>query len=88
MQKLVAIFLVSSWAAVAGAAEAKHPNILLLYADDLGFGDVSCYGATRISTPNIEFLSRGRLVIQQEYLSPERAAIAILLRGLTSPAQG
>jgi arylsulfatase A-like enzyme len=34
------------------------PNILLIYADDLGYGDVSCYGATRVQTPNIDRLAR------------------------------
>ena len=32
----------------------NRPNIIIMYADDLGFGDVSCYGASRISTPNID----------------------------------
>ena len=39
---------------------SRKPNIVLIYADDLGYGDVSCYGATRVHTPNIDRIaSRG-----------------------------
>lgn len=47
-------------------AKPKHdgsaPNIVLIYADDLGYGDLSCYGATKLKTPNIDRLAKeGRL---------------------------
>ena len=38
--------------------QQRKPNILLIYADDLGYGDLSCYGASRIKTPNIDRIAR------------------------------
>lgn len=35
----------------------QKPNVLVLYTDDLGYGDLSCYGAKAISTPNIDWLA-------------------------------
>ncbi len=38
-------------------AEAPRPNVVFIYADDLGIGDLSCYGATKVATPNIDRLA-------------------------------
>ncbi|MES2374006.1 MAG: sulfatase-like hydrolase/transferase [Bacteroidota bacterium] len=35
----------------------QTPNVIYIYADDLGYGDLSCYGATKIKTPNIDRLA-------------------------------
>lgn len=41
------------------AANLKKPNIVIIYMDDLGYGDLSSYGATAISTPNMDRLANG-----------------------------
>jgi arylsulfatase A-like enzyme len=44
--------------ALAGANFAQNrPNIVFIYADDIGYGDVSSYGATALKTPNIDRLA-------------------------------
>jgi len=40
------------------AAQPRLPNIVLIYADDLGYGDVSANGARRVRTPNIDRIAR------------------------------
>lgn len=54
--------LCSSWYPPVAPPKGKLPNIVLIYADDLGFGDVSSYGAHAFQTPAIDRLARGGLV--------------------------
>ncbi len=56
------------------------PNVILIYADDLGYGDVSAYGATEISTPHMDQLARGGVRFTNGYstsatCSPSRYAL-------------
>jgi arylsulfatase A-like enzyme/polygalacturonase len=53
---LVPLFTLSL--AAAPAENTRPPNIVIILADDLGYGDVSCYGATKIATPNMDRLAK------------------------------
>lgn len=57
-RSLATLFATALLASTALAATGRPPNIVIIYADDLGYGDLSCYGATKISTPNVERLAR------------------------------
>jgi len=43
---------------VFGSSSAKRPNIIFIMADDLGYGDLGCYGQTEITTPHIDRLAQ------------------------------
>ena len=46
-----------------------RPNIIFIYADDLGYGDVGAYGATELRTPNMDKLANGGLRFTSGYAS-------------------
>jgi arylsulfatase A-like enzyme len=49
--------------------EKTNPNIVLILADDLGYGDLSCYGATKIKTPVIDSLAAEGMRFTNAYVS-------------------
>ncbi len=51
------------------ASSTEAPNIVIIYLDDLGYGDVSAYDATEIHTPNIDALAAGGVRFTQGYAS-------------------
>ncbi len=52
----------ASTASLLGAKPSStRPNIVFIYADDLGYGDLSCYGATSVNTPNVDALAAAGL---------------------------
>jgi len=57
MKRLAILALAAQFVSSIGNA-ADRPNVIIVYADDFGYGDVGCYGATRVQTPNIDRLAR------------------------------
>ena len=56
MNKIPACLLTMvAWAAFAAAAP---PNIVFILSDDVGYGDLGCFGATKVKTPNLDRLAR------------------------------
>lgn len=39
-------------------SKPTRPNVLIIYADDLGYGDLQCYGAKNVETPNVNRLAK------------------------------
>lgn len=65
---------------LAADVKAERPNIVIILADDLGFGDVGVNGATAIKTPHIDKLAKQGIVFDQAYASanvctPSRAGL-------------
>ncbi len=54
---------------VESAEAAERPNVIVIMADDLGYGDVSCYGATSLKTPHIDTLAAEGLRFTSGYCS-------------------
>ena len=54
-------------ASVKGKATPERPNIIFILADDLGIGDLSCFGSKHVKTPNIDRLSATGTTFTQCY---------------------
>ena len=68
---------------------AEPPNIIYILADDLGYGDLSCYGQTKLATPHIDRLAASGVLFEQAYgpaplCSPSRTSIMTGLRPSTT----
>src|SRR5262245_30292167 len=60
--------LVGVWSLELGAFEATpRPNIVFILADDLGYGEIGCYGQQIIQTPRIDQMAKGGLRFTQFY---------------------
>ncbi|MGY0037435.1 sulfatase-like hydrolase/transferase [Pedobacter sp. NJ-S-72] len=61
MKRTCLSILITVLSCLSVFAQQKHPNVIVIYADDLGYGDVSCYGAKSIKTPHIDRLAKNGL---------------------------
>ena len=64
----------------AVSAEERPPNFVIIFADDLGYADVGCFGATQISTPNLDRMAAEGMRFTDFYsaapvCTPSRAAL-------------
>lgn len=76
---LLAVLSVLPIIATSMATAADRPNIVIILADDLGYGDLSCYGADDIATPNIDRMVAEGAKFNSFYVSavcsPTRASL-------------
>lgn len=84
-----AIFL-GLMATSVGGQTPKLPNVVLILADDMGYGDLNCYGSTGYTTPNLDKLAAGGIRFTNFYVSQAvcSASRAALLTGCYSNRVG
>ena len=82
INKVLVAFLIATplWPFPQGVSAERHPNIIFIYVDDMGYGDLSCYGAKAIKTPNIDRMAAEGLRLTSFYsvspiCTPSRAAL-------------
>jgi arylsulfatase A len=77
---VIALFLAAALAATAATPQARLPNFVVILADDLGYGDLGCYGSTAIRTPNLDRMAAEGARLTSFYTtapicSPTRASL-------------
>lgn len=86
--KKIFLFFISIIFSTIIFAQSKHvtkPNIIYILADDLGYGDVGCYGQQKIETPNIDALAKeGRRFTQHYAFAVCAPSRYLLMTGINS----
>tara|TARA_R110002049_G_scaffold4601_5_gene32212 strand:+ start:297951 stop:299333 length:1383 start_codon:yes stop_codon:yes gene_type:complete len=77
---LLSMAVLSTISMMSGARANDHPNILFIFADDWGWGDLSCHGHPYVKTPNIDRLAKegtdfSRFTVASGVCSPSRTAV-------------
>jgi arylsulfatase A-like enzyme len=77
MKSVVVLFVLLG---LSSRAEARKPNVVMLFADDLGYGELGSYGGKEIPTPNLDALAKSGTLFTDGYVSaavcsPSRAGL-------------
>jgi arylsulfatase A len=77
---VLVLIAMPSWPFPQGVSAQRRPNIIFIYADDMGYGDIGCYGAKAIKTPNLDRMAAEGLRLTSFYsvspiCTPSRAAL-------------
>jgi len=89
----VFLFTLVTFISTSTIAQTKQPNIIFLLADDLGYGDIGCYGQQKIETPNINQLAKEGIRSTQFYsaspvCAPARTSFMTGLHTGHTPVRG
>ena len=79
--------------ASSASSQSSLPNIIYILADDLGYGDLGCYGQTKFDTPNLDRLAAQGMRFTQHYsgstvCAPSRSALMTGLHTGHTPVRG
>ncbi len=80
MKTLLILFVTAFGIHAVAARAADRPNIMILLADDMGFGDMGCMGSKKLITPNLDALAASGVLCSRGYVaspvcSPSRAGL-------------
>ena len=80
MKSLLPLLAITLVCPIYATAEAKQPNIVILFADDLGYGELGCQGNPQIPTPHIDSIAKNGVRFTAGYVagpncSPSRAGL-------------
>lgn len=96
MKRKIPLVLCASSALLSCSTAPKNeqlPNIIYILADDLGYGDLSCYGQKNFSTPNIDRIAAQGMLFTQHYSgctvsAPSRSSLMTGLHTGNTPIRG